>query len=149
VLVRNGRSCRRGVVRIPALRLRDVPDDSIPPSVRRLIAEYIDTVPELEALLLVREPGDRTWSAEDAGRRLYVSTPVAAHVLSTLAERGFFVATGDAYCYAPASPELAAAVDELAATYARQVVAVTRLIHGKPSASVRQFADAFRLRRPT
>jgi hypothetical protein len=124
-------------------------DDSISPTVRRLIADRIDSVPELEALLLLRENREREWSAEDAGKRLYVSTAVAAHVLGTLADRELFARSGDNFRYAPASLELAAAVDELAGTYVRALVAVTQLIHAKPSASVRQFSDAFRLRRPT
>jgi hypothetical protein len=124
-------------------------DDPISPTVRRLIADRIDSVPELEALLLLRETREREWTAEEAGQRLYVSTAVAGHVLGTLAERDFFVRAGDRYQYAPAWSELAATVDELAQTYARQLVAVTELIHTKPSASLRQFADAFRLRRPT
>lgn len=124
-------------------------DDAISPTVRRLIADRIDSVPELEAILLLRESRDHEWTAEEAGKRLYVSTVVAAHVLGTLVEREFVARTQDRYRYAPASPELAAAVDELAVTYARHLVAVTKLIHSKPSASVRQFSDAFRLRRPT
>lgn len=122
--------------------------EPIPDPVRRLIAERIDSVPELEALLLLRENRDRDWTAEEAGKRLYVSTVVAAHVLHELAGRGFFVEAGGCWRYGPESPELAAATDMLATTYARHLVAVTQLIHSKPSQNVRDFADAFRLFRP-
>jgi hypothetical protein len=120
---------------------------TIPPAVRRLIAESIDSVPELEAILLLRENGDRAWSVVETGRRLYVSNAVAGHLLNVLTERGFFAREDDVYRYRPSSPELASAVDELAATYMKQLVDVTQLIHSKPSGSVRQFADVFRLRR--
>jgi hypothetical protein len=123
-------------------------DDLIPPAVRYLIAERIDSVPELEAVLLFRNDPTRTWTPEEAGQRLYVSTTVAAHVLAELRERGFFAQECERYRYAPASPELAAVLDDLAAAYSRQLVAVTQLIHAKASRSVRDFANAFRLRRP-
>ena len=123
-------------------------DEPISPAVRALIAERIESVPELEAVLLLRADPHRAWTAEEAGQRLYVSTTVAAHVLAQLRERGFFDQTGETYRYAPESPELAAAVDDLATAYSRHLVAVTQLIHAKPSRSVREFADAFRLRRP-
>ena len=125
-----------------------MPDEIIPPAARALIAERIDSVPELEAVLLFRTEARRTWTPEEAGQRLYVSTTVASHVLAELADRGFFAREAEAYRYAPASPELAAAVDELASAYSRHLVAVTNLIHSKPSQSVRDFANAFRLRRP-
>lgn len=122
--------------------------ESIPDAVRRLIAERIDSVPELEAVLLLRENRDRAWTAEDAGKRLYVSTVVAAHLLHSLAEREFFLEADGTWRYGPASQDLAATVDLLAVTYARHLVAVTHLIHSKPSQNVRDFAEAFRLRRP-
>lgn len=121
--------------------------DELPPAVRALIAERIDSVPELEAVLLFRADPQRAWTAEEAGRRLYVSTTVAAHVLAELRERGFFVQVGDAYRYEP-DADLTAAIDELATAYSRHLVAVTELIHSKPSRGVRDFANAFRLRRP-
>jgi hypothetical protein len=91
------------------------PRERIPDSVKRLIAEDIDSVPELEAILLLREHPERDWTAIDAGKRLYVSGTVAAHVLAQLAERGFFSSTRDNYRYAPANQELAATINQLAA----------------------------------
>jgi hypothetical protein len=121
--------------------------DKIPESVRRVIAEHIDSVAELEAILLLRGSRDRGWTADAAGARLYVRTTVAEHVLSVLAARGFFASTSGMYRYAPATPQLEAAVDELAAAYSEQLVTVTHLIHSKPSGGVRQFAEAFDLRK--
>lgn len=121
--------------------------EEIPDDVRRLIADSIDSIPELEAVLLLRECRPRTWTAAQAGERLYVSKTVAAHVLGVLEQRGFFSRDGESFRYAPASPELEATVDALAATYSHHLVAVTQLVHAKPSAGVRHFADAFRFRK--
>ncbi len=120
----------------------------IPHVVRILIAERIDSVPELEALLLARDHATRDWSAEEAGQRLYVSTLVAAHILKALQERGFLAETNGRYHYAPESPELGEGVDQLAAAYSRHLVTVTEMIHSKPSRNVRDFAKAFRMRGP-
>lgn len=123
--------------------------DPIPHAVRELIAERLDSVPELEAVLLFRENPARAWTPEDAGTRLYVSTTVATHVLDTLTARGFFSTADGAYRYQPESEELAATVDALADAYRRHLVVITELIHSKPSRQVRDFANAFRLRKPT
>jgi hypothetical protein len=120
-----------------------VPAKNIPESVKLLILARIDSVPELETILLLREHAEQTWTAADAGQRIYVSHTVAAHILSQLAERGFLTESGSRYRYAPATDELRNTVDDLAKAYTHHLVEVTRMIHSKPSASVRQFADAF------
>jgi hypothetical protein len=118
----------------------------VPDPVKRLIAERIDSVPELEAVLLLREHPDRDWTASEAGQRLYVSTTVAAHVLAKLAQDGFLSNSEAGYRYAP-SDELVQVVNQLAEAYAHHLVEVTRMIHTKPPASIRQFANAFRFRK--
>jgi hypothetical protein len=128
-------------------RTRDVPLKEIPETARRLISESIGSVPELEAILLLRSDRERAWTVDDAGARLYVSHTVAAHILATLATKGFFVAADERYRYAPATPALEAAVSALASAYTTNLIAVTHLIHTRPATSVLQFAEAFRMRK--
>lgn len=124
-----------------------MPGKEISDRVRRFIVERIDSVPELEAVLLLRSDPQRDWGVEDAGARLYVSVTVAAHVLGALTGRGLLAETNRRYRYAPANDEIDEVVAELAETYATHLIDVTQLIHGKPATSVRQFASAFRLRK--
>jgi len=49
--------------------------------------------------------------------------------------------------YAPATPELARLLDELAALYAKDLIAVTNIIHSKTGRKAQQFADAFKWRK--
>ena len=121
----------------------------IPQDVRRLIIEAIDSVPELEALLLLRTHRERLWSVEEAGARLYVSVTLATHVLGALAKRGLLAQHDQQYRYWPARPDLDDVVAHLASTYASNLIAVTRLIHAKSNPSFQEFADAFRLRKET
>jgi hypothetical protein len=120
--------------------------NEVPDVVRRLIAESIDSIAELEALLLLRDHL-RPWTIEEAGARLYVSFPVATYTLTALAARGFLSQQAQTYRYAPASTELDRAVVSLAEAYTQNLVAVTHLVHGKPAPSVLAFAKAFRLRK--
>ncbi len=112
-----------------------------------LIAERIDSIPELEALLLLRQHSEHEWTADEAGKRLYVSTTVAAHILSGLAERGFFEKTDNGYRYRPESEALADTISALAAAYSRHLVMVAELVHST-SRGARDFANAFRFRKP-
>lgn len=119
----------------------------IPEVVRRLIATSIDSVSQLEAILLLRNHRGQSWTAEEAGRRLYVSQTVAAYILAALSERGFFVEEAQGYRFDPRTPETDQAVAELAAAYSRDLIGVTHLVHAKPTPGVLEFAKAFRLRR--
>jgi hypothetical protein len=121
--------------------------DVIPEIVRRLITDRIDSIPELETILLLRQYRTQTWNAIDTGKRLYVSSTVAVHMLDALTDRGFFARSADGYTYAPESPQLEAAVDALADAYTQHLFAVTTFVHAKPSMSVRLFAEAFRIRK--
>jgi hypothetical protein len=125
-----------------------VTDEDVPSVVRELIADRLDSIPELEAVLLLREESTRTWTPEEAGKRLYVSTTVAAHILQQLHVRGLLLKDEEAYRYGPESEALTAAVTQLAVSYSRNLIKVTHIVHSKPSQSVRDFANAFRLRKP-
>ena len=56
----------------------------IPARVLQFLAERIDTVPQLEALLLLWENPQRLWSEEELAARIYVGRPVAATILQAL-----------------------------------------------------------------
>ena len=120
---------------------------NVPERARRLVLEAIDSVAELEALLLLRETPGQRWSIEAASARLYVNHDVAVDALAGLERRGFLEESPEGFVYRPRSPELAEDVTALARAYSTSLVAVTHLIHSKPSSSVQDFARAFRLRK--
>ena len=51
------------------------------------------------------------------------------------------------YRYGPASESLSQLVDNLAETYARQLIPVTNLIHASRPSTLQHFADAFKIRK--
>jgi hypothetical protein len=124
------------------------PADPIPDDVRRFIVGHIDSVPALEALLLMRRSPERWWTAAELATELYVESRHIAPVLADLGARGLCAVDGTPprYSWNPATPELGAHLDRLADVYGKYLVAVTNLIHSKPRPSVRGFSDAFRLR---
>lgn len=115
-----------------------MPREPIPEDLRRFILTSVPSVPFVEALLILREPGRGPIDAEALARRIYVSPRVAAEVLSQLGSAGLIE---------PATPELAAMVDQLALFYRTHLVEVTDLIHGRSARRAQQFADAFKLRK--
>ncbi|MGH7796118.1 MAG: hypothetical protein ACREQ2_14700 [Candidatus Binatia bacterium] len=122
----------------------------IPDDVARFVLDKIDSVAQLEALLLLRNDREKDWSVGALAARLYIQEDQTAQLLSVLQAQGFVASKGSdpaLYCYEPASPELHAMLEGLAEIYAKHLVPVTNLIHSKPKPRIQEFADAFRLRK--
>jgi hypothetical protein len=123
-------------------------DDVIPPDVREFIIRHIDTVSELEALLILRASPDERWDNGRIAARVYTSERETAQVLERFASDGFLERDGETYRYHCKDPDADRTIGGLARSYASHLIAVTNMIHSKPR-SMRSFSDAFRLRKDT
>jgi hypothetical protein len=115
--------------------------------VYKFIAEKIDSVPHLEALLLLWNSRPAKWSAADLASRLYVDRNVARQLLDDLTREALIVAlpgSAEQYFYEPKSDERDRLVGLVDVTYRKQVVRISTMIHSKASSAVRDFARAFR-----
>lgn len=121
-------------------------DDPISIDVRNFILEHIDSVAQLEALLLLRKYPGQDWGAADLANRLYVSEAIAVEVLGRLSADGLLAGKENAYRYNPQHAGTREMIDRLADAYGNYFVAVTNLIHDKPS-RIQKFADAFKFRK--
>lgn len=121
----------------------------IPQHVLQFIAEKVDTVPQLETLLLLREDDTRCWSEDEIAARVYVTRETARSILRTLQRHQLILAEGDPerYCYGPRQDGSRELICEVAAAYRRHLVSIATFIHSKASASVLEFARAFDLKK--
>jgi hypothetical protein len=122
----------------------------LPPLVRAFMADHIRTLDELQLLITCLYTEDRWWDATAVARELGLSTVAARHALDHLASRNLFDIriTGDVrYRFRPGTEELYAAARVLAETYRADPAGVINLVAGAPRRSVRDFADAFRVRK--
>jgi hypothetical protein len=129
-----------------------VTDPGVSETVRSLIVERIDSVVQLELLLLLHANPARAWSAGDVAQELRIDPTWAGGQLGELVGHGLIApaSTEDprTYRYAPAAGSpLDAAVAQLARDYAERRVTIITLIFSKPVDKLRSFADAFRLRK--
>jgi hypothetical protein len=119
----------------------------VPAEVRRFIAAEIESVGQLEVLLLLRGAVDKNWTADEVARALVMQTPSVESWLEKMAARGLLAAADDRYRFAPPTAEVERTIDGLAESYARYRVAVIGVIFSKPSEGATRFSEAFRIRR--
>lgn len=90
----------------------------------------IESVAQLETLLLLHDNPDLAWTPARFAERLYANEGDMRAILSALCRNRLASLEGDAYRYDRGTP-FAAIVDRLAQAYRDQLIAVTNLIHAK------------------
>src|SRR6185437_15837600 len=120
-----------------------------PEEVNQFILEEIDSVPHLEALLMLWNTRPKPRSVEGMAKALYVSPETAHKILQDVAQRGLIVpvsapGAAEQYGYQSQSADRDALLRAVESTYRRELVRVSTMIHSNASPAVREFARAFR-----
>ncbi|MGH9648789.1 MAG: hypothetical protein ACRD4E_18460 [Bryobacteraceae bacterium] len=124
------------------------PSEEIPSraEVDRFILTSIDSVPHLEALLLLWQNPSQQWTIEGVAKRLWIDHEATRSLLNDLARNQFLsVIVGEQEQYAfradPGNDRILRGVAEI---YRQEMIRISTMIHAKPSSAVRAFARAFR-----
>jgi DNA-binding IscR family transcriptional regulator len=125
----------------------DRPRVEVTQEVLQFLTDYIDTVPHLEALLLLWENPDTTWSEAEIAARIYVRPETAGEILRGFARRGFVRAQeGGGFRY-ESQWDPRGTMANVANAYRENLIPVSTFIHSKASSSLREFARAFEFKR--
>jgi hypothetical protein len=120
-------------------------DITLSDELRRFI-QSLESIPHLEALLLMRQGDEQIWNKDIIAKRLYLNADITSSMLEDLCSAGFCIpsSSGDGVMYEPVK-ELAELVNQLAMYYSRHLIEVTNIIHTKSKTHRRAhlFADAF------
>jgi hypothetical protein len=106
-----------------------------------------DTVPQLEALLLMWKSRPQDWSSEDLTIALYVSLDAAQDILQYLAQRRMIVEVAGntgRYAFLSESKDREKLVESLDRAYRRELMRVSTMIHSKAGRAMPDLTQAFR-----
>jgi predicted transcriptional regulator len=124
-----------------------MPESGLPLDVQKFIAKYIESVEKLEILLLLGNTPEKQWSAEQVDQEIKSNQSSINQKLQNLCSDGFLEYQDGHYRFQPKSVELAQAVTALAACYQTRRIKVIEAIFSKGTDELRNFANAFRLRK--
>jgi hypothetical protein len=115
-------------------------------SIKRFVLTSIDSVPHLEAILLLHYDPEKEWNSFMMSQTLYISEKRAHEILDDLCANQLAAKQEHAqfYRYEPLSTDLKEKIDQLADIYAKHLIEVTNLLHSKTHKQARQFGDAFK-----
>lgn len=114
------------------------------------ILENIDSVPHLEALVLLWNSRPVGWTCEELASRLYIPSEKVSDLLRDLMRMQLITESHTSptkYSYFPRSQNQDEMMLRVDAAYRRDLVRISTMIHAKASSAVREFARAFRLKK--
>jgi hypothetical protein len=111
------------------------------------LSRHIDSIPELETLLMMSEHAQQSWDETAVAARIYVTPAGARSILESLLRRRLVLAADGGFRFEPGDEAQRALVARVALAYRSNLVAVANFIHRKASASVMEFARAFDLKK--
>jgi len=121
--------------------------DDFPADVRRFIERHIETLAQLELLLLIHSENSRLWTLSEISQALSFPPTMSAELLQSLSAHGFVTEVETCYQYRSIDPESDQLICKLGETYRVRRVAVTNEIYAKPLNRLKSFSDAFRFRK--
>ena len=123
-----------------------------PPSVVAFVTDHVRTRAELQLLMAMIQSGDRWWDARAAAHESGLSVQEARRALDYFGAHNLvdIRITGDVrYQYRPGTSTLRESAEACAAAFRTRPLDLAQLVTGPSPNSVRDFADAFRVRRKT
>jgi DNA-binding IclR family transcriptional regulator len=108
-------------------------DNHLPVNVQQFIADYIESVEQLEILLLLSDSPNRFWTVNEVFRAIQSSSASVAERLETLSIQGFLEKDPkfSFYRYKPQSEQLSERVNELRNSYESRRVKVVEAIFSR------------------
>jgi len=126
-------------------------DPVVPLEVQHLVLAHIDSIAQLEALIMMRNAPDTWWPSSTLAERLYIGERACRAELDALKDHGLLHARqediGWRYRYSPSRGELREFVDRLVYYYSKHLVVISNLIHSKPRTRLHEFSEAFSLKK--
>ena len=119
----------------------------LPEAVVRFLRAEIFSVPQLEVLLLVHGSAGAPRTAGDLAQEFYLPASAFEPWLAAFVARGLLTSDDRGYAALPPDAPHAALLTEVADSYARRRVTVTRQVYATKEDPASRFADAFRLRK--
>jgi hypothetical protein len=118
--------------------------------VDQFIIDEIDSVPHLEAVLLLWRSAPQHFSAAQIAAQLYITHGQGAAIAEELHRRGLIARDHGSvagFFYDMHSEERNRLIDAVDTTYRHELIRISGIIHSKASPGIRAFADAFRFRK--
>jgi len=127
-----------------------MPQPGLASEITDFLDAHIDSIPQMEILMLLHDGRDRGWPVDVIASRIYQPISAVLPLLRGLQAHGLVTVdgAGDAVLYRYHDrEETRPLMAKVVTAYRTQLIEVTRFVHAKASRSVLEFARAFDLKK--
>jgi predicted transcriptional regulator of viral defense system len=120
---------------------------SLPLDIKEMLIKFFDSVNQMEVLFLFLENQNSSWTAESVYKELRSNLTSAGIQLAHLHRCGFIYRLENGSYVFNQKSTLAPAVKKLHEVYQEKPVAVISYIYERPQNKLKEFADAFKIKK--
>jgi hypothetical protein len=120
-------------------------EEDLPDDVKRAVAALVDSLDNLQVVLLVYRGRQRSSTIEEVALAVGLSTTQARRELEKMRSAGLAELDGDGYRYPSQPPAVDAEVALIAAAYGTHRIGLINHVASRALQRIRALADAFRL----
>lgn len=124
-----------------------MPASRLPLDIKAFLNDVIESVTHLEVLLILFSHPDKQFTADGISKDLRTNERSTEVQLQHLSEKGLLHKSENIYQYHPATEELHQKVKLTYQLYKERPVAVIAGIFEKPQENLKNFSDAFKLKK--
>lgn len=125
--------------------------EPLPDDVRQFLAANVDSLEQLEALRILSEGVKQEWRVADFAAQIQATPELTLAHVAALEARGLLHCErreDNLFCrYGCRSPDLDQQLQALLACYRQRPVTMIRLVSQRATDALRDFSDAFKLRK--
>jgi hypothetical protein len=112
------------------------------------LARFVSTVEQMEILCLFSKDSAKKWSVTEVFRAIQSSTASVSQCLELFVKQELLLREGEGlYRFGPGSEEVAKGAMQATRAYRELPVKVIAMIYSQPPDAIRDFAEAFRLKK--
>lgn len=125
-------------------------NDDLSEKLKSFVSTYIDSVEQLQVLILLLEDSGKAWTVNEIAQRLRsVDSSIAKRLDDLYARKVMQRKASDPseYTFELILPEFRDVIYELSTVFKTRPYKVVDLIYGRPKEAIRAFADAFNFKK--
>ena len=122
-------------------------DRTLPDDVVNFLQTHLGSIWALEMMLVLHHSKDRTWTVEHLVREMRAADQLVAGLLDRFQRLGLVTESNGSWRWDVQSPDMVELTQKVSEAHAVTPFAVIQAIAETPEQRLRQFADAFRLRK--
>lgn len=122
-------------------------DKKISDDLRSFILDCIESASQIEILVLISKDKDKKWTSQEIREQLRSSDKSVENNLKRLHLNGILSIEENLYYYSPTNPKLENVSSELIDAFNKYPLRILEIVYNKQSEVLREFSEAFRLRK--